>query len=284
MNEKQTFFSNNKYRWYFYNLNYIGKIGPKRYRFKDLKERIIIYKRVSENTNVLPYPTRPVINQNEQRNTYYDLFRYYQIFNSLTENLTVFRVIDYFWSFFRPIFEDTYGKLSHKYVLLNADKFKNFKGEKIREQIKNPIFLMYYTLWKRFDLISDLDIDFLFYCNGKVMKFNPSKCDEKSYIVFLREIKKLYAVASIPVDNVKEEDIKKEEEPVSEPEVEKEVTPVRKSEEEIPKENISVAKTSAVSKIVEKIGNSISEKLQTKLSDKIEKANQVVSKRLSACS
>lgn len=281
MNEKQTFFSNNKYRWYFYNLNYIGKIGPKRYRFKDLKERIIIYKRVSENTNVLPYPTRPVINPNEQRNTYYDLFRYYQIFNSLTEKLTVFRVIDYFWSFFRPIFEDTYGKLSHKYVLLNADKFKNFKGEKIREQIKNPIFLMYYTLWKRFDLISDLDIDFLFYCNGKVMKFNPSKCDEKSYIVFLREIKKLYAVASIPVDNVKEEDIKKEEEPVSEPEVEKEVTPVRKPEDEIPKENVSVAKSSVVSKIVEKIGNSISEKLQTKLSDKIEKANQVVSKRLS---
>ena len=112
MNEKQTFFSNNKYRWYFYNLNYIGKIGPKRYRFKDLKERIIIYKRVSENTNVLPYPTRPVINPNEQRNTYYDLFRYYQIFNSLTEKLTVFRVIDYFWSFFRPIFSVTLKNLT----------------------------------------------------------------------------------------------------------------------------------------------------------------------------
>ena len=40
INEPTTFTNNNKYYWYFYNLNYIGKVGVKRYRFKDLKQRV----------------------------------------------------------------------------------------------------------------------------------------------------------------------------------------------------------------------------------------------------
>lgn len=283
INEKKTFFSNGKYRWYFYNLNYIGKIGVRRYRFKDIKERANIYKRIAEETTLTPYPLKPIISSNEERNTYYDLCRYYEIFNMQTEKLKVFNVIQLFWEYFKPIFRENYGRLKNKYVLIDANKFKNFKGEKLREQINNPIFLIYYTLWKRMELISDLDIDFLIYCNGRVLKINPSKCDEKSYMIFLREIKKLYSVATIPIETVSEVEIEDEtsdeESKIPESSMKKISTPIK--QEHIPEviKKVNAASTT-ISKSLMKLSEILSKNIEEKFTKSIEEAKKSVASNI----
>lgn len=255
MNEKNTFSNNNRYRWYFYNLNYTGRVGPKRYIHKDMKERANIYKKIKDNTTIIPYITSPIIRTNEDRNTYYDLHRYQNIFESNTKKVQFALKMEYFWNFYKPIFSDSYGSLKNKYVLINANNYKNFMKGNMQEQIKNPLIMIYYTLKKRFDLISDLDIDFLIYCNGRVMKFNPSKCDEKSHKVYLAQLKKLYKVVSI--------DVEEEEEPVK--------TAVQKNNEE---DKTSVIKSeddksSNMKKIKEEVTNTFTT-LTTGLSNKIE--------------
>lgn len=254
---------NGKYYWYFYNLIYRGKIYNKIYRYKDMKERAAIYKRIENETNIHPYPTKVVINSNEKRNTYYELARYIEIFNTYSNKLTVTNLINEFWRFFKPIFQDKYGSLENKYILIDANNFKDFKGEKLRAQLNNPLFIIYYTLWKRFELISDLDIDFIIYANNRIMRINPSKCDEKtSFRIYLRELKKIYAVVDLPIEKMDEEiiasdtDTKEEEKPV--PIINK------------PSSIVVKAKTSKLNELADSIKKSVAMKISnitTSLSD-----------------
>lgn len=277
INEPKTFANANKYRWYFYNLVYRGKIGTKMYRKKDQKERMRIYKEISDNTTLRPYGASLIIRSNEERNTYFDLVTYNNIFNEYSANLQPMRLIDAYWNYYKPIYMDTYGKLTYKCVIINANNYKNFKNGKLRDKLNNPLFLLYYTLMNRMDLISDLDIDFLVYCNGRVMKVNPSKCDEKSYIIYLRELKKLYNVQTIPIEN--KEDIEELNGEVKEPEEEevpiqpvpssiiKQVSPKKLTE--IKPKNIIIknVKSSFIS-----LSKNFSDDVKSKIEAKIEKS------------
>lgn len=257
INDETTVPNGGKYFWYFYNLLYRGTIYGKRYLYRDMKERLAIYKRVPKETNIRSYATKPIISGTEKRNTYYELARYYEIFNQYSSKLNAVKLVDCFWKYFTPIFKDQYGYLDHKYVLINANNFKDFKGDKLRDQLNNPLFLIYYTLWKQFDLIAELDIDFIIYANGKIMRFNPSKCDEKSYRIYLRELKKIYSVATVPIETIAEEEINTEEE-------EKEEEPRVKFKSE----KMSVTKKTALP-IVDKI-TAVATKLSASSKKKIE--------------
>ena len=123
INEPKTFANANKYRWYFYNLVYRGKIGTKMYRKKDQKERMRIYKEISDNTTLRPYGASLIIRSNEERNTYFDLVTYNNIFNEYSANLQPMRLIDAYWNYYKPIYMDTYGKLTYKCVIINANNY-----------------------------------------------------------------------------------------------------------------------------------------------------------------
>lgn len=207
INEPTTFSNKGRYYFYFLNAVYRGKIGLKPYKYKNLQERLTIYKQVEDETNLRAYRMGIVIKPGEKRNTYFDLFQYLNLFRVCTDKLNAKRKIELFWSYMKPILTENYGELKNKYVLINAQHFGVFNKGTLLDKIRNPLFLIYYTLWKRRELISDLDIDFLFYCNGKVMKFNPSKTDEKSRPIFLAELKKLYSnydLSSLEKDDASE--------------------------------------------------------------------------------
>ena len=279
INEPATFANNNKYYWYFYNLNYIGKVGVKRYRFKDLKQRVDAYKKIKENTNLQTYPLTPIIRSNEIRNAYFDLVRYNEIFNMYSESVTSSRFIKTFWDFYIPILTEKYGNYNdeNKFVLINANSYLKFNKGKLRDKLNNPLYMIYYTLYKNFDLIKNLNIDFLIYCNGRVMKFNPSKCDEKSYMVYLTMIKRLYNVATIPIEQDSEKDLEELNSDIN-----------VKSNEEIkdvtevigrPSEKKEVSKMSLKEKIIDdvkadlkKLTTNATESIQKKIDEKIQKS------------
>ena len=87
INDETTVPNGGKYFWYFYNLLYRGTIYGKRYLYRDMKERLAIYKRVPKETNIRSYATKPIISGTEKRNTYYELARYYEIFNQYSSKL-----------------------------------------------------------------------------------------------------------------------------------------------------------------------------------------------------
>lgn len=209
MNQRDNLYANNQMHYYFYPSKYRGYIKTRRYYVNDTTVRQTVYKKVNKETvaAVHAYPQRPLINSDEKKSTYYELCRYYGIYkNIIAKEKQVYRTIAGFWQMFRPIFEDSYGQLTNKLVLINANYFPLQTGS-LRKRIENPLYLIYLTLYKKFDTIKDLDIDFMIYAGNRVMRFNPSNCDEKSYIKYMIELKKVYRnvdIASASQEEIKE--------------------------------------------------------------------------------
>lgn len=198
--QKTNFYPNGYMYYYFYPPKYQGYVGRKRYNLRYFKVRDDVYAEVAKLSGIRPYPKKILINSTEKRSTYYDLSTYYMLLDKYTGKVSVTRKVELFWKMFRPLLEDTYGTLSNKSVLINASNFPLLLSGGLKERVKNPLYLIYLTLYKQFNIVQDLDIDFLIYAGERVMKLNFSKCDKKSFTTYLIELKKLYkTVEIIPV-------------------------------------------------------------------------------------
>ena len=216
MNQKDNLYSNGHMYYYFYPSRYRGYVGNRRYYINDTEIKKTIHKKIKDETRIRPYPTKLVIDSDESRNTYFDICRYYSIYMKLTEKMkSEFKVIDAFWKMFTPIFQDAYGQLHKKLIIINAADFPYETGS-LRNRINNPLYLIYFTMYKRFELIESLDIDFMVYSDNRVFKFNPSKCDKKSYMKYLIELRKLYK--NVKIDEVSEAEVKSAETEEKKPE------------------------------------------------------------------
>ena len=196
MNQQDNLMSRGHMYYHFYPPRYRGYIQRRRYTVNAKQTRDEVYKRIQRETKVHPYPKKILINSSEKRSTYYDLCGYYTIFENMSAKFGVYKTINGFWELFSPILEDTYGQLTNKVLLFRADDFPYVEGS-LKNKIKNPAYLLYMTLYKRFQLIEKLDIDIVIYTSTRILKINPSKCDKTSYKRFLTELRKLYKTASI---------------------------------------------------------------------------------------
>lgn len=197
-------YNDNKYKWYQYDNRYIGKIGSKRYNIRCMDEQKEIYKRVEHQTTLSPHPKMP-LNKTQNRNCYFDLSKYFELYKFITKKYSLSKKVLSFWNFFSNIMiNENTSTYPIKTVLIDADMFSDFKGAKLKDKLDNPIFMIYYTLYKYFDLrisdnliLSELDIDFVIYCKRSVLKMNFSKCNEKSHVIFNREIKKIMSKKTV---------------------------------------------------------------------------------------
>lgn len=219
MNQTDNLYANGYMHFYFYPPKYRGYIRNRRYFINDMQLRKEINTKIRENTNVIPYPTKPLIASNEKRNTYYDLCRYFSIFERMTQKENqVYRVISAFWQMFTPVLTDSYGQLENKILIINANDYPMMNGP-LRERIKNPLYLLYITLYRKLELVETVNIDILIYAGNRVLKINPSQCDKKTYLRYMVELKKIYkntTIDDISADELnaakKEFDISSEEE------------------------------------------------------------------------
>ena len=182
-----------KYRDYYYNGKYTGSIAGRRYNINDIETRKNVYKQIEDRTTVSPHPLI-AINKSPNRNCYFDLHKYLEIYLYMTKKYGFGKKLQVFWDFFNSIWNsEESSTFPTKIVLINVNHFpmNNGQGMKISDKLNNPLFLLYFTLYKRFDLISKLNIDIVIFSNKAVLKINPSKCDEKSYLIVNRELKKI---------------------------------------------------------------------------------------------
>lgn len=207
----ENFLNRNYYKFYYYNLYYQGKIYNKKFRFREFDERESYYKRISDDTNLL---TRIKLSntKNDNRNMYYELFRYIDIFTGICKNLQPIKYIQMYWEYMSQILTMDIPGYNNRFVLINLDNYT--LGKDIKENLENPIFLLYYTMYRKPELLSNIDLDFYFFAGKKVLKVNPSSCNEKTYTQFRIEMKKIMdgVIPNSTIDDVvSDETLQKEE-------------------------------------------------------------------------
>lgn len=199
INTKANYISGNNYYFYYYTPIYQGKLYTKRYRIREIEERKAIYDRIEKETKLHPY-LQLNVKPNENRNMYFELSRYLNIFYSICDNLPPSRKISTYWDYLKQILtrEDLKG-YGNRFVLIDITKFKMTKV--LKENLNNPLYMIYYTLYKKYDYMKGLDIDFIFFSGLKTLKINPSKLKYEDVRELRTQMERLFK--TIPKDVLK---------------------------------------------------------------------------------
>lgn len=164
------------YTHYFYNMTYSGRLRNRNYYIRD-KERVNIYEKVTKETGLTRVPS--ITLHGFERNCYFELSKYLQIYHEITDGFEPFVRMNLFWSYLEKIINDpTTSMYTDKFILINAEKYADaFKG-KLRERLSNPIFMIYYTLYKNPAICSTFDHDIYIYYGTRSIKINPAHAEK----------------------------------------------------------------------------------------------------------
>jgi hypothetical protein len=165
------------YRFYFYTMTYSGKIKNRRFFIKDVKEKKDIYTKIKDETNLKTVPTITLSDFN--MNCYFEMSKYLQIYYNMTEKIDCKSKVLIFWDYLTKILEDpTTSNYKTKVLLINADRYDNaFKG-KLKEKLRNPLFMIYYTLLKDPSICAKFDHDIFIYYKNRSIRINPAHAEK----------------------------------------------------------------------------------------------------------
>lgn len=264
INSRVNGLSKNHYRYYYFNLLYNGKIYNKKFRYKLTDLRAENYDKIETETN-LKGRLKLNFSASDNKNMYYELSQYLNIFTSICAKIQPLRYITLYWDFMSKVFMLDVPYYNDRFVLVNLKHYKLTKD--IHENLENPLYLIYFTLYKNPALLKDINIDFYFYNEKKIIKINPSLCDEKSYAKLKAEMNKIMrgiTDESTITTITSEDNIKKDEMTAN---VTSTITQITNSEEEIHtnEQLIQLRKVTPVEKEVEQ-----------KVKAKVDRASQLV--------
>ena len=204
----------NSYGYYYINPIYSGFLNGKKYIRRNMTEQKTIYENLKKNPkikHIYPYP-RKIFNPNghDNRNIFIDLRTHLDIFDSICSKFPPVKYIKLYWNYLRNVIESYTNTPSYNYKFMLVDISQFALSSNLKENIKNPLFMIYYTNMKNLSLMKDLDIDIFFFVKNtrSFIKVNPSKCDEKSYKAFRVEMKKLFTdiKSHVDIDNTLDEE------------------------------------------------------------------------------
>lgn len=208
INNAKNFSSKRFYTMYYYNLYYQGKLWNKRYRIKDIEERKSIYKKVKEETGLLPLPK---FTQTVKRNMFFEMSKYIEIFESICSKLSFKRYIPLYWEYFMNVYSSAPLTHPNRFVVVDMEKYPLKKT--VKENLSNPLYIIFYTLYKMPEVLKEVDIDYLFFFDRKVLKINPSKLEKTDYNLLKTSMYRLIGhVNSSNFDKVTSDKVIKEEE------------------------------------------------------------------------
>ena len=235
MGDKTHFRNITRYRLYYYDRLYMSRIYTKHVHLNLTKEREALYKKVKSSLGLTPIMR--LESSHDNRNMFYDLSKHMEIFRDICYKLQPRSYIKFYWDYLSSLIMKDYPGFQNKFVLIDLTNYQFYKND-MRKNLENPLYVIYYTLFKSPELLSLIDIDFIFYSGKKVLRVNPSKVDTKKGYkllqVCIRKISPgLYAkdvVDTITDDNNLQED---EIETTATARITKAVTPVNEIDEPI---------------------------------------------------
>ena len=191
----------NRYYFYYFPYIYRGKVRNKPYREKLLDERKEIYEKIEKHKYLHPY-TKMNIAPTENRNMFYDLSHYIEIFNRLMTKGTPIIKVEQYWIYLKSILDrlNTLTGYKYRFILFDINKY-NFDAP-VAKNLSNPLIMVYYTLFKYPELLKGFDYDFIFFTDKKVLKFNPTKSviDKNFYREFRVQMNRL--VSSVALEKM----------------------------------------------------------------------------------
>ena len=205
--------SKNRYRHYYFNPIYAGKIYNTRYRYRLTTKRNELYAILKKDTQINPILNPDTLSKLKV-NTYFDMHEYIKIYFGITNKFNTVKQVTLYWSYFTKIFsQDKLNAFKNRFVICDIAKFPLTKD--IKTNLSNPLYMIYYTLYKRDDLLKSVNMDFYFYNGRKILKVNPSLLIKKHDLpIVKREINKIMSGVVPPTEveiSTSEDFIKKEE-------------------------------------------------------------------------
>lgn len=165
------------YTHYYYNATYSGRLKNKKFFIRDMKEKRSIYDKVKKETSLT---TAPGITLNGfDRNCYFELSRYLQIYHELLDKYDPMSRMINFWAYFKSIVDDPQtSEYQNKYIIINAERYSNAFVGNLRDKLNNPLFMIYYTLYKNIDICKSFDHDIFIFYKNRSIKINPAHAEK----------------------------------------------------------------------------------------------------------
>ena len=199
------------YTRYYYPMLYKGQVYNKRFNIRDgvTKKNLAEMIRRSDRVKLTPVTT---VKSATGKNLVYDISGYLNIFNRLTSKMKTYRYINAFWDYLKfiltnienetklgsgnsPSFEKGSKNESLypiKILVLNAADFPIVSTGKIENNVKNPLYLTYYTAYRYSDKLKAFDnVDLVILGNKKILRVKLSELNKDNAKTFRTELMKL---------------------------------------------------------------------------------------------
>lgn len=178
--------TNSKYMTYFIEPIYRQKVYN---RFFNINYR----SKAKEIHNVIKsqfsmYRTPMEFTQVANRNLYYDMQVFNNIFFENVKNLSIQKKIGLYFDYLKTIINrPQFNEYKLKMVFIDVESWY-----KSTDKVNNPITYLLLAFRKYFDEFKALgNIDFYLYSDNTILKINPSLCNQQDISIFKRELNKL---------------------------------------------------------------------------------------------
>lgn len=190
---------------YYMDFKYIEKIGYKTVRVNYKDERKNYYKEIKDKFPM--FKTFRTLDMATGKNLYFDLFPYNEIYFKYLPKVTLKKRIESYFNYIQNIVKDKrFSNYQIKTVFMDVDHWCSGGSD----TINNPIMYLTVAYRRFFEIFRSIDMEFVFYTDKWVMKLNPSKCKEKEFNIFKREMGRMLKSIDISDDEAIESEIEKD--------------------------------------------------------------------------
>lgn len=187
------------YHNYYYCPRYQGTIGKKRYRINDTENRNAIYKDFASKGGIIKPYRKLAIEPTMNENLYFDMSKYLEIFYDITKKAQPARFIPMYWNYMKYVFGLVNAeKYKKKLVLVNVQDYPISKV--LFDNLRNPLFAIYYTAWKSLPLLKNVNVDFLFFYKNRIVKINPALLQKGDHAKIKVLLTRLYSYVPVVKD------------------------------------------------------------------------------------
>lgn len=199
--------TNSKYLTYYIDNLYKKKIHNKFININYRNRRKDIYAKIKDEFSL--YKSYMTFDQVNNRNVYFDLHIYNELFFQNTGSLPILKRIDLYYDYLKVLINDTrFNSYKTKMVFIDVESWMN----NTPDRINNPIMYLLLGYRKYFDSFKTLgDIDFYLYSDKGILRINPSLCDKNQISIFKRELNKIMGTINFENDEEIDKEISKEE-------------------------------------------------------------------------
>lgn len=200
---------NNKYTSYYIDTLYTGTINGKRYRVLDKQWRKNLYERMKKEYPFLK--TRLTVESIMGKNVFVDLHRHLNLFFENSKKVNNMKKMQLFIPFFSGLYNDSRYSQYSKTIFIDVTEWISEK--KISSLFDNPLTILYFLMWKKYDDFKLLgDINIIIYNSQYYTRLNPKECEEDSYRYYRKVLMRLVPVLKVLEDPDAMQDIEDREE------------------------------------------------------------------------